>query len=83
MRAPAAAPRPGCGAVARPGTIDRDPVGDQRRSTRAAQLRRGQPQRAADLGVGQVDRAVGHEAVVEQGVRGDPQTASAPSGQPP
>jgi hypothetical protein len=55
------------------GAAHDDPVGHQRPPAPAVQPPGRQPQRPADLGVGEVDRSVGGEAVVEQQVRGDPQ----------
>ena len=61
---------------------DDDPVGDQGTPVRAVQQAAGQPQRAADLRVRQVDRTVGDEAVIEQQVGGDPQVPRLQAGQP-
>ena len=82
----AAAGQPQLAVAAQParvaGAADDDPVGDQRRRAPAVQPPARQPQRAADLRVLQVHRPVGHEAVVEQQVRGDPQVPGLQPGHP-
>ena len=61
------------------GALDHDPVGDARAR---AQPSGRESQRAADLGVGEVDGAAGVEAVVEEEVGGHAQVARPQAGQP-
>jgi len=60
------------------GALDDDPVGHGARAEPSGR----EPQGAADLGVGEVERTGGVEAVVEEEVGGDAQVARPQAGQP-
>jgi len=64
------------------GAADDEPVGDHRPPAGAVELRRRQPQRPADPGVGQVHRAVRGEPVVEGEIGGDAHVARPQGWQP-